>query len=107
MYLNQDACLKVLNQVFELEKKVTARQDASVFQRNIQRIKDSFQESGYIYSNPLGEPYKETRTDCEASISGNNTDKLVITEVIKPIIWYKEGTINTLIQKGVVIVASP
>jgi hypothetical protein len=104
MFLNQEACLKLINQISEIEKKLAAKQDTSL-QRNLQRIKDTFQEAGYLYSIPLGESYKETRTDCEASISGSSTDKLIITEVIKPIVWIKEGNMNSLIQKGVVIVS--
>jgi hypothetical protein len=36
--------------------------------------------------DPLGEPYNETRTDCEAEIGGNNLQNLFISNVIKPII---------------------
>ena len=64
--------------------------------------RSTFEEMGYQIHNPSGEPYNETRTDCEASIAGSKVDNLVVAEVIKPIVR-RQGVI---IQKGVVIVES-
>lgn len=105
--------LELLNQVFEIEKKVSSLKEANSIHRNLTKIKETFknifpsessEESGLSYYDPIGEPYNETRTDVEASIAGTSTERLIITEVIKPIIRYHKGGINTIAQKGVVIV---
>jgi hypothetical protein len=109
--------LDLINQVFEIEKKVAQLQEQNSISRNINKIKemieteffshDLHQESvGFIYHNPIGEPYNETRTDCEASISGTSTDYLEIVEVIKPIIFLKQGGIKKMVQKAVVVAHS-
>jgi hypothetical protein len=89
--------LRIINQVFDIERKST--QNAPVL-RHIERIRTVFEEMGYQIHNPSGEPYTETRTDCEASIAGTKIENLVVAEVIKPIVR-RQGMI---IQKGVVIV---
>lgn len=102
----QDQLLRVINQVFELEKKSNQKEELIPIRRNLARIKDAFTEMGLAWNDPLGEAYSDTRTDCEASIAGDSTDNLQITEVIKPIVWMKDGTTNYIIQKGVVIAES-
>ena len=64
----------------------------------------------------MGQPFKETRTDLEATISGSGTDNLVVVEVIKPIIRSlirdnsgemsakDTAQFSQVIQKGIVIV---
>jgi len=102
--------LFVLNQVFEIENKLQSISESNSIQRNIDKIKDYFEyeamedNAGLSYHNPFGEAYNETRTDLEASIAGNSTENLFITEVIKPIIRYRKGGMNAIAQKGVVIV---
>jgi hypothetical protein len=91
--------LRIINQVFDIERK--SAQNAAIL-RHIERIRSTFEEMGYQIYNPSGEPYNETRTDCEASIAGSKVDNLVVAEVIKPIVR-RQGVI---IQKGVVIVES-
>src|SRR4051812_17867743 len=103
---NQDQILRIINQVFELEKKSVQKTEMNSIQRNITRIKDAFSEMGLQWSNPIGEPYNDTRTDCEASIAGDSSENLKITEVIKPIVWRTEGTLNYIVQKGLVIAES-
>ena len=62
---------------------------------------------GFSYRNPLGEAYNETRTDCDASIAGGSAENLVITEVIKPIVWLSlNGQPSSIVQQAVVVVAS-
>jgi len=114
------AYIDILNQVFEIEKKVALLHEENSLSRNVNRLKallenDLLQEdktiqSGLIYHNPLGERYDDTRTDCEASITGTATEDLYITEVIKPIIFYtfteRGQTMKSLVQKAVVIVQS-
>lgn len=101
--------IDILDQVFEIEKKLDGISETNSIGRNVNRIKDCFenlmQDSGLIYQNPLGETYNETRTDLEASIAGISVDDLVVTEVIKPIIRLRtnSGT-TTIVRKGVVVV---
>ena len=102
--------LDMLNQVFEIDKKAERLEEHNSISRNVNKLKEMFETelfpngSGLTYYNPIGEPYNETRTDCEASIAGESTDDLVITEVIKPIIRMKSGGFNQIVQKAVVIV---
>ena len=112
----QKVYLDIINQIFEIEKKASLIQESNSIHRNINKLKDIFENElftethkepqGLIFHNPLGEVYNETRTDCEASIAGSSTDNLMVTEVIKPIIRFKKGGLNILIQKAVVIAKS-
>jgi hypothetical protein len=101
----------LLDQVFEIEKKLEKISEPNSIVRNINRMKELFEnlyaDSGLVYQNPMGEPYSETRTDLEASIAGSSVENLVVTEVIKPIIrlrYYSGAT--TIVRKGVVVVES-
>ena len=104
--------LFILNQVFELELKITKLSDQNSIQRNINKIKDFFENEaigdgqGLLYYNPIGESYDVTRTDCEATISGASHENLEIIEVLKPIIYFKYGNAKMVIQKAIVIVQS-
>jgi hypothetical protein len=100
--------LTLLNQLFEIEKKLTATEgsDPSNCIRNITKIKDTMEEIGLFYENPLGQSFKETRTDLEASISGTGTDNLRVVQVIKPIIREGKRDFSRVSQKGIVIVES-
>jgi benzoyl-CoA reductase/2-hydroxyglutaryl-CoA dehydratase subunit BcrC/BadD/HgdB len=103
--------IEILDQVFEIEKKLESINESNSIGRNVNKIKEMYEyltaDGGLIYQNPLGEPYNETRTDLEASIAGKSTDKLVVTEVIKPIIrWRTSSGATTIARKGVVIVES-
>lgn len=95
--------IDIANQVHALEKKVEKdRQSGSVYIRPIQRIRQALLDLGVSYHSPDGERYSETRTDVEASVAGESTDNLTITQVIKPIV-----TINgQIVQAGIVIVES-
>ena len=103
----------VLNQVFEIEKKLDQIHEPNTIQRNINRLKDLFENQtaslsgepmSIFYKSPFGEDYDETRTDCEASIAGTGTENLVIIEVIKPIIYCQLMGQNIIAQKAIVIV---
>ncbi|MNP69551.1 hypothetical protein D3C76_1656630 [compost metagenome] len=59
-----------------------------------------------IIEDPLGQPFKETRTDLEATIVGAGTENLVVTEVIKPVIRLVNGPVSRIVQKGIVVVQS-
>ena len=104
--------LFMLNQLFEIEQKVAKIHEVNSVQRNIDRFKGFFEtealseNQGLIYHSPLGESFDETRTDCEATISGTGYENLKIIEVIKPIIYLKMGNTQMIAQKGIVIVQS-
>lgn len=102
---NIEPLLKLVNQFFELEKKIIAKQDYNSFNRNFDRIKESFANMGLIIHNPEGEKYNETRTDCEASLAGSSVNNLIISEVIKPSVYLSLSNHEKhLIQRAVVIV---
>ena len=102
--------LDLMDQVFEIEKKVQNISESNSIIRNVNRFKEIFEQletdGGLFYHNPIGEPYNETRTDLEASISGESADNLFITEVIKPAVRYSKSGITYLVRKGIVVVTS-
>lgn len=100
-----DQLLFLMNQTFDIERKVRKMAEPGSLKRNLDRMNQKFSEMGLEMMDPTGEPYNETRIDCEANISGDTTENLVITEVIKPIIRKKEGAMGVIVQKAVVIVA--
>lgn len=95
---------KMANLVFEIDKKVLSKDEQPALQRIYDKMKQLVEENGVFTYNPKGEKYNETRTDVEASISGNSTNNLVITDVIKPILYIEENGKKIMIQKGIVIV---
>lgn len=100
----QPEIIRVLNQVFEIEKKTRKNEGSGPnIQRNITRIHEAFEELGLRLYNPEGEKYSELRTDCEASIAGNTSKELFITDVLKPAILHIKDGHPTLLQKAVVI----
>lgn len=100
--MDEQQTIEILNQIFEIEKKIQGSPLEKGIQRNINRMKMQLENSGYRYHNPLGESYDITRLDCEAMVAGEGAQQLKIVEVIKPII-YHQTTGNTIIQKGIVI----
>ncbi|MEO0473650.1 MAG: resuscitation-promoting factor Rpf1 domain-containing protein [Bacteroidota bacterium] len=98
--------LNLANQVFDMHKKLAIIPEAKKVDRNFRRIQQSFEEMGMFIHNPIGESYDETRTDCEATISGAGTERLVITEVLKPMIRLREKGFDRIVQRAVVIVES-
>jgi len=98
--LSTEDIVYFINQIHEIEVKSKNR-SIDFLDRNIFRLKNKFEELGYIIVNPIGEKLDETRTDLEVHISSEKTNVLTIKEVIKPIIFYKNinGTVE-LIQKG-------
>jgi hypothetical protein len=112
------AYLDFMNQIFEIEKKVTNLKEENSIQRNLNKMKGILEEEffkgspiiGLSYQNPLGENYSDTRTDCEATIAGTGVDNLEIIEVVKPIIFFAyqedEKVKKVIVQPAVVIVQS-
>ena len=103
--------LDLINQVFEIERKCNNLTESNTIMRNIVRIKDIFETDFWISSggqhmtilwhNPIGEKVDITRTDFEISIAGEGVEDLVITEVVKPIIYLKIDGAQKVIQRGV------
>lgn len=98
--------LSVLNHLYEVERKLAASGDNASIGRNVERMKDAFRDEHLFYEDPMGQPFNETRTDLDASISGDSTTDLVVTEVIKPVIRVGRPDFSTVIQKGIVVVKS-
>ncbi len=102
--------LTVINQLCELERKVKSKMDHESLLRNINRMKDAFEESGLVYVDPIGQSCPDTRTDVEASIAGAGTEDLVVIEVLKPIVRQRNpeipGDAGRVVQKGRVVVES-
>lgn len=102
--------LDLLNAFFDIEKK---KEGTVNIERQLSRVKRIFENcfneaggGGLFLLNPIGERYEFTRTDCEASVTGTDVGNLYIIEVIKPIIAYRHNGEQTIVQKGIVIVAS-
>jgi hypothetical protein len=96
--------IQLINQVTEIKQKIAQEKLEGKFERNFNRIFSVFEEEGFICQYPLGEKYNETRTDCEATIIGSDSKNMVITQVIKPVIYKRMPEGLTLVQKGVVMV---
>jgi len=99
----------ILNQIFEIENKLSKLDITHTINRNIDKLKSFYEDSfndniSFIIENPKGQEYNETRTDVEANIVGDSVENLIIVDVIKPIIRIKQGGTNQIIQKGIVIV---
>lgn len=98
--------LVTLNNLYEVEKKLALHGDTGNATRNVEKMKDVFAEMGVFYEDPMGQEFRETRTDLDATISGSGTENLVVVEVIKPIIRGGEAAFSKVVQKGIVVVES-
>ena len=107
--------LKIMNNLYEIERKLALHGDTGNVLRNVDKIKDAcsscdidFRDNDYeiFYEDPMGQLFKETRTDLDAAITGNSTEDLYVVEVIKPIIRVRSSKYSHVIQKGSVVVAS-
>jgi hypothetical protein len=96
--------IQIINQLFEIQQKISKLPDSSAFERNFNKINNLLEDDGFIIQDPTNEPYQNTRTDCEASIIGNGSAKLKITKTLKPIIYKKVDGSLQLLQKAIVIV---
>lgn len=98
--------LTILNNLCDMERKLARHGDPGNAQRNVDKIKDAFLEEGLFYEDPMGQEFKDTRTDLDATITGTGTENLVVVEVIKPII--RAGTVefSRVVQRGIVLVQS-
>lgn len=96
----------IMNNLFEMEKKIELNGDSANLQRHIERMKDLMGTEKVFFENPIGERFSETRTDLEATITGADTDDLYVIEVIKPIIRIGDRSYSRVVQKGIVVVES-
>lgn len=95
---------RMANLVFELDKRVSSKNDIPALTRLQDKMKQVVADAGILVYDPAGEKYSETRTDVEANIAGTAMGNLVIKDVIKPVLYIEEHGKKTLLQKGVVIV---
>lgn len=98
--------LQVLNNLCDIERKLGIHGDPGNAKRNVERIKEAFESQMLFYEDPMGQPFSETRTDIEASITGAGTENLMVVEVIKPVIRAGDGSFSKVVQKGIVVVES-
>jgi hypothetical protein len=96
--------LLIINNLFEIQKKVESTEDELNISRNLVKIIEVLEEQGLSFENPLGQSFNQTRTDLEATISGEGTENLVVVDVLKPIIRAGNSHNSIVIQKGIVIV---
>ncbi|MDR2466233.1 MAG: hypothetical protein LBD35_02470 [Prevotellaceae bacterium] len=99
-----DNYIQILSQIAEMRQKITLLNLLPEFERSFNRVFALFENEGLVCSYPLGERYGETRTDCEASVSGETGENMVITRVLRPIVHERSGSELFLVQRGVVIV---
>lgn len=100
-----DIC-SIINQIFAIESRVKSSLNSEILDKRFKRLFTEFEQLGYTIHNPIGESYDMTRSDCEATISGDQTSNLVIVEVLKPIIFKSTNSERELEQRGIVIVQS-
>lgn len=98
--------LGVLNNVYDLERKIATKEDTLNIRRNVDRIKEILAAESVFYEDPMGQGFSETRTDVEATICGEGVENLRVVEVIKPIIRCGNKAFSVVIQKGIVVVES-
>lgn len=94
---------EIVNSIALLEIKLMADGQADKYERQLNRIHAALEQEGFEYNCPLGETYRETRTDLEATIGGEGKGELTILQVIKPVIYHH----GQLVQKGIVIAGQP
>lgn len=106
--MDKKVVLNIVNQVFEIEKKLIEMDSNEKFRRNISRIYYEFEEGlNVLVKNPIGESYNDGRLDCDANIVGDLRAEMKITDTIKPIVYQKnpDGSV-VIVQKAVVIVSA-
>jgi hypothetical protein len=101
----QATFVKFANLIFDFDKKLLSGQSDTSLRRICDKMKNTLADAGILVINPVGEPYLSTRTDVEANIVGDGIGKLVITEVLKPVVYSSMGGVRELLQRGVVIVS--
>lgn len=96
--------LLIVNNLYEIEKKISIHGDSGNISRNVTKMRESLEEEGVTYEDPQGQVFNQTRTDLEATIAGEGADNLIVVDVIKPIIRGNVSGMSHVIQKGIVVV---
>lgn len=96
--------LQIVNNLYELQRKLALHGDAGNASRNVERIRELIREQGFSYEDPMGQSFSETRADLDATISGASTENLTVVEVIKPVVRADFQGISKVVQRGVVVV---
>ncbi len=110
-----------LNQLHEMKKKLRVTADASNVNRNIARIEEHLASNlslpirldgalgaaGLYVEDPINEPYDGRRADIDAELLAPLSDRLVITEVLRPVIKLKVFGQSITVQRGSVLVDEP
>lgn len=103
MTISDQSLCAIVNQLHSIDVMST---DDAKLTRKLTRIRELLEAENIYVHSPLGEPYDDTRIDCEATISGEGVDDLVIVDVVKPIIYNRSAGDNQILQRAVVIVES-
>ena len=108
--------VRALNHIFGLRRKLRRVVEAGSIERSIDALETCFRDQwiwpdeGLVMSDPTGEPYSDTRNDCDASIAGESLENLVIVDTLKPIIRLvvrADGREQSIVvQKAAVVVRS-
>lgn len=96
----------IINNLFEIEKKISIHGDAGNLLRNVTKIREVIEAQGLTFEDPQGQAFNQTRADLDATISGEGTENLYVVDVIKPIIRVSISGISQVVQKGIVVVES-
>lgn len=98
--------ISIINNIFEIEKKISIHGDAGNLLRNVTKMREIIEAEGLTYEDPQGQAFNQTRADLDATISGEGTENLFVVDVIKPIIRVSISGISQVVQKGIVVVES-
>ena len=96
--------IQLINQIAEVENRIAQDDLMPKYERNFNRIRTLLEEEGFIYKYPVGERYRESNADYEANIVGRESVEMIITQVIKPVIYRREADRVTLVQRGIVMI---
>jgi len=96
--------LQILNNLYEVENKLSRAGDPGNALRNVARMKEALASAQLFYEDPFGQSFIETRTDLDVTISGTETENLRVVEVIKPIVRFGDASYSRVVQKGIVVV---
>ncbi len=111
---------KVLNQVFQVRKRLARIAGTDSAERSLEALEDLFADQfpmqslssesvSVVMHDPTGEKYSDTRCDVQASLAGEAHANLRIVETMKPIISIRTNmpdglATSMIIQPGIVVV---
>lgn len=101
--MEEQAVIQLINQLHVLKGKLSKLDSEGNTRRQVNRINQILEGSGYLINDPLGQPYDSMRSDLEVTFSGQSGGS-VISEVLKPVVYRNVNGTAMLVQKGVAIV---